>query len=247
MRTKPNKKEILQTIFSVYEEWTFNKEFACEKGCAACCTQNVTMTAVEGEFLLQHVREHELDKWFADSLWNSDVENTNQPILTHNAFARNCLQGIETNTDPPPLQQKPCLFLAEDNSCKVYEARPFGCRCFFSLEDCRTSGTSKQPDELLGINTVTMQIIEHLGQKEFWGNIYDILLALCCLTENKDLAELFQEKNQLDAATTRLLKAEPLPGFLIMPEEQENVGSYLEALFKKKIQGRSLEDILNNK
>lgn len=246
MRTKPYKKEILQAIFDVYEEWTYNKEFACEKGCAACCTQNVTMTAVEGELLLQHVREHELGKWFADSLQNCNGENTEQPILTHNAFARNCLQGVETDMGGPPLLQKACLFLAEDNSCKVYEARPFGCRCFFSLEDCRSSGTAKQPDELLGINTVTMQIVEHLGQKEFWGNIYDILLALCGLTENTDIAGLFQEKGQLAAANTRLLKAEPLPGFLIMPEEQENVGGYLEALFKKKIEGKSLENILNN-
>jgi Fe-S-cluster containining protein len=247
MKTKPNKKEILQAIFGVYEEWTFNKEFACEKCCAACCTQNVTMTAVEGELLLQHVREHKLQKWFTNSLQNCNGENTKQPILTHNTFAKNCLQGIETDMGEPPLQQKPCLFLAEDNSCRIYEARPFGCRCFFSLADCRTSGTAKQPDELLGINTVTMQIIEHLGQKEFWGNIYDILLALCGLTENKDLAELFQEKDQLAAANTRLLKAEPLPGFLIIPEEQEDVSCYLETLFNKKIQGRSLEDILNNK
>ena len=61
------------------------------------------------------------------------------------------------------------------------------------------------------------------------------------------IAELFQEKDQLAAANTRLLKAEPLPGFLIIPEEQEDVSCYLETLFNKKIQGRSLEDILNNK
>jgi len=244
---KPDKKEILQAIFSMYEEWTSNKEFACEKGCAACCTQNVTITAVEGELLLHHVREHKLEKWLADSLQDWNGKKAKKPAMTHNAFARNCLQGVETDMGAPPLQQKVCLFLGEDNSCRVYEARPFGCRCFFSLEDCRTSGTAKQPDELLGINTVTMQIIEHLGQKEFWGNIYDILIALCDLTENTDVAGLFHEKDQLAAAHTRLLKAEPLPGFLTMPEEQKSVGRYLETLFKKKIQGKSLEDILNNK
>lgn len=247
MSIKPDKKEILLTIFDVYEEWTNNKEFACEKGCAACCTQNVTMTAVEGELLLRHIREHELEKWLTSRLQNRNGGETREPAMTHNAFARNCLQGVETDMNGPPTQQKACLFLEEVNSCKVYEARPFGCRCFFSLEDCRISGTAKQPEELLGINTVTMQIIEHLGQKEFWGNIYDILLALCGLTENKDLARLFHDKDQFATANTRLLKAEPLPGFLIMPEEQENVGRYLEALFKKKIEGKSLEDILNNK
>lgn len=244
---KPDKKEILQAIFEVYEEWTDNKKFACQKGCAACCTQNVTMTAVEGELLLQHIREHKLEKWFADRLQNGNREITKRPVMTHNAFARNCLKGVETSMGDPPRQQKACLFLAEDNSCKVYGARPFGCRCFSSLEDCRTSGIAKQPDELLAINTVTMQVIEHLGQKEFWGNIYDVLLALCSLTGNNDIAGLFHKKSQLTAANTRLLRAEPLPGFLIMPEEQENVGEYLEALFKKEIQGKSLEHILNNK
>lgn len=243
---KPDKKEILIGILEVYETWVDQQNFACVKGCASCCTQNVTMTAVEGEFLLEHIRDLKMQEWFAESfqLWTG--EEATIPSVTHNTFAGNCLQGIETESPEGQLHNKPCPFLTQ-NTCMVYQARPFGCRCFASLKDCRKTGSAEQSDELIAINTVTMQIIEHLGQKEFWGNMYDVLLALCALPENKDIGQLFIDTGPLSKAQTRLLKAEQVPGFLIMPEEQERVGRFLDVLFNKTIQGKTVEDILNNK
>ena len=92
-----------------------------------------------------------------------------------------------------------------------------------------------------------MQVIEHLGQKEFWGNIYDVLLVLCSLGANADIGQFFSDKMKLNGVHTRLLSAEPIPGFLIMPEEREVVSNYLETLFKKEVMGRTIEHILNNK
>jgi hypothetical protein len=91
-----------------------------------------------------------------------------------------------------------------------------------------------------------MQVIEHLGQKEFWGNIYDVLLSLCELHENNDISALFQNLEIMRQAKTRLLMAEPIPGLIIMPSEQAAVEKYLNTLFQEKIGVNSLEEILNN-
>ncbi|MBC8318185.1 MAG: YkgJ family cysteine cluster protein [Desulfobulbaceae bacterium] len=241
-----DRKEILEGILEVYETWAEDQTFACEKGCASCCTQNVTMTAVEGEFLLNYIIEIGKQKWFAEKLqlWNGKEGNI--PSVTHNTFAGNCLQGIETETPEHESQEEPCPFL-EKNICTIYQARPFGCRCFASRTDCRKTGSAEQSDELVAINTVTMQVIEHLGQKEFWGNIYDVLLALCALPENRDIGQFLTDTDTLSRAQRRVLTAKPVPGFLIMPEEQERVGRFLNLLFNKEIQGKTIENILNNK
>ena len=245
----PWQKNILRTIYEVYEEWQGNTASACQKGCAACCSQNVTMTAVEGEVLLEYIREKGLQEWFVNLLQKWQGRKELQPLITHNGFARNCLQGVESEIGSSQSQdcQQVCLFLGKGDICLVYQARPFGCRCFSSQTDCRASGAAKQSDELLAINTATMQVIEHLGQKEFWGNIYDVLLVLCSLGANADIGQFFSDKMKLNGVHTRLLSAEPIPGFLIMPEEREVVSNYLETLFKKEVMGRTIEHILNNK
>ena len=47
------KQQILFTIYDIFDQWNSDLDKACQRGCSGCCTQNVTITAVEGEAILR--------------------------------------------------------------------------------------------------------------------------------------------------------------------------------------------------
>ena len=54
----PMKEKTLLGIYEEFDKWV-NEDLACEKGCSTCCTQNVVITAVEGELIHRFIREHD--------------------------------------------------------------------------------------------------------------------------------------------------------------------------------------------
>ena len=243
---KPDKKTIVRRIYKLYDEWASSRyAFYCRKGCASCCTQDVTVTAIEGEIIIEYIKTNKTCA-VASVLKNSKPAAIQKPRQTTNAFARNCFAGINTpEQDNNNAIKVPCGFLLEDNACNIYPARPFGCRCFASQDDCRKYGKAHQPEELVAINTVTMQIIEHLGQKKPWGNLYDMLLFLWTMHKDKKDSFLCSDE-AMCLSKSRLSKAEPIPGFLVLPSEQPAVEGYLNFIFQEKINNYTLEEILNN-
>ncbi len=238
------KKEILKTIYEKYSNWVNGHAFACQKGCSHCCTQSVNMTALEGEYIYDFIRAESKQQWFAKCL-SAEREVTRQEMTT-NAFARLCLEEREIpEREERPLRGK-CPFLEEDK-CGIYPARPLGCRSFASIKKCIKGGEAELPESVLVVNTVTMQLVEHLGQKEYWGNMLDVLMAMTDLPKNADLEKFVEAKGQVMTAQARLLKAEPLPGFLLMAEEQEMVDKYLQTIFTAMVGEKSIEQILNNR
>ncbi len=73
-----------------------------------------------------------------------------------------------------------CPFL-EDGCCSIYDVRPFSCRCFISETVCKPGVPAVIGETYLSASSAVMQIIEHLGQGEYLGNLFDVLLALCDL------------------------------------------------------------------
>ena len=65
-----------------------------------------------------------------------------------------------------------------NNLCSVYPVRPFACRCFFSKEDCAENECATIDDFVLAVNNIFLQVIEHVDQDRFTGNLTDILLFL---------------------------------------------------------------------
>ena len=59
------KKDILNIVIEKYADWTAGEPFACQNGCSHCCTQNVTMTATEGDVIFKFIRENNKEEWFA--------------------------------------------------------------------------------------------------------------------------------------------------------------------------------------
>ena len=92
-----------------------------------------------------------------------------------------------------------------------------------------------------------MQLIEHMGQKEYWGNMLDVLLALCDMQINSRIAERLDNPARIMQARLRTHSARPLPGFLFTEEDVNVIGPLLADLFATRINGKSIEDFLNGK
>jgi Fe-S-cluster containining protein len=235
------KEEVLRGVYEEFEEW-IAEESVCQKGCAACCTQNVLITAVEGELIHRFIRDQGREEWMATKMQNKG--STEKVQITTNSFAASCLQGEDVVPESYG-NEGACPFL-EDNCCSIYDVRPFSCRCFISEKVCNPEVPAVIGETYLSASSAVMQIVEHLGQGEYFGNMFDVLLALCDLPENKTLMRLLPASlsNQGRAKVTKAL---PLPGFLLVEEEMEKVQPLLEAIFGHKIGDRSIEDILNNR
>jgi Fe-S-cluster containining protein len=236
------KEEILHSIYEAFSDWSAGFPCACKKNCAACCTQNVTMTAVEGELIHRWIRENGCESWFARGLQKKGV--TCRPRMTTNDFAGACLRGEDVQSEQYG-NMFPCPFL-ENGSCRIYEVRPFSCRCFASEQSCSSGTSALLPEYYLSASTVVMQIIEHLGQGEYWGNMLDVLTALCDLPENRSLATLLPPLF-VDQSRVQLVKAQPLPGFLLLENEMGKITPLLDAIFTRKIGEKTVESILNGR
>lgn len=233
----PVKKLILQKILACYEDWSRQFSFACGKGCALCCTQDVTLTAVEAGMLLDFIRTNNMEPWLHERLGRRLPQRHLR--RTTNEYARACLRGEEIPIDSG-LFDAVCPFL-EDNLCRVYPARPFSCRCFASTGTCRAGQSASLPSAYLSGATAVSQIIEHLGQFDHWGNMLDVLNVLI-----HDSAESAEPPNtSIATARSACLVAQPLPGFLIGEEDADLVVPLIESIFATRIDARTIEEILN--
>jgi Fe-S-cluster containining protein len=235
--------QLLHTMYQVFDQWAapFARNWACGSGCAVCCTQNVTMTAVEGDRIHQFIREAGCQAWFVGRL--TTVAPRGPAVETTNEFAGRCLAGLEGDEPEEAHATTVCPFLAE-GLCRIYAVRPFACRSFASQTTCQPGQAAQLPPAYISAATAAQQLIEHVGQGEYWGNMHDVLLALCDLPENAACGDLLPP-TLVAQARARLRKARPLPGFLIGPEEYEKVSGFITALFKTNIDGKTVEDILN--
>jgi len=237
------KEAVYKAIVEKFAEWASTYSHVCRKGCSACCTQNVTITALEGENILAYIRENGKEAWLAEKLCQTPPSS--RPRMTTNEFAHICLSGREADPGESSVLT-PCPFL-EEGVCGIYPARPFSCRCFISEIRCSASQPAHVQECYLSASTVMMQLIEHLGQKEYWGNMQDVLLALCDISINHEVAEKLDDSTRIMQARLRTHSARPLPGFLLSEEDERIIEPLLADIFAIQIDGKSIKDILNGK
>lgn len=236
------KRQILFTIYDIFDQWNSELDKACKRGCSGCCTQNVTITAVEGEAILRFILAEDMSLWLAEKLASSRTHQP--PKMTTNDFAYACLNG----KDAEPEGQhnlSVCPFL-EDDLCKIYPVRPFGCRLFISHKTCSASQPALVDDSYFEAATAVSQLIEHLGQKEYWGNMLDVLPALLDISEFREIADQLNS-SQIMLARMQTLTAKPLPGFLLSKEHANAVSPLLQSIFAAEVEGKKVEDVLNGK
>lgn len=210
---------LLQELYD-NSSWLDKKIFSCRKGCATCCTQSVTMSSLEGEFVYTYLeRVGELQK--ITQLLGGMEKNLFRPGMTTNQLARHCLEQRDIPDEKGDWSFEVCPFL-ENGICGIYEVRPFGCRALVSVSQCSAEGAAFMPPVLITLNTLMHQIIEHLSVGGCWGNMLDVLPQIFKqrgLVKSKG----FSEKSVLCAP-------EAMPGFLVSEKERPAVRKYLEGI-----------------
>lgn len=236
------REQVLLAIYQQFEEWNNGREIVCSADCTACCTQNVTVTATEAELIHKWVVKEGKTEWLADIL--AKKRKAEKPKMTTNDFAKACIEGREA--DPGQADNlEPCLFL-EDGQCQIYEVRPFTCRSFISSEKCGENQPAVVTEEYAAATTAVGQIVEHLGQKGYWGNLFDVLTAMTDISAYKESAAKINEAEIMECRL-RTLTAKPLVGFLLTEEDMAEAEPILNRIFSAKIDGKTIEDILNGK
>lgn len=235
------KKKILDIIYRKFAEWSSEEEFCCDKGCSVCCTQNVTITAMEGVEILEFCLANYQESWIAQKLLQKDLASP--PRQTTNEYFASYIEGIEVEESGTHTNAT-CLFL-DNNICTIYPVRPFSCRCFVSKKQCQQYGSASVPDYYPSASLTVMQIIEHLGQNEYWGNMRDVLLSLCDRISCKKIAEHLENPALIIKARLRVLKAQPIPGFLFPDEDSSKIHPLIQSIFTERIGDKTIEQILN--
>jgi len=212
--------DTLNQIYALYDDFSNGLSMACKRGCSLCCTQNVTMTTLEGRRIIQFLSLKDQEALLSLAC-GAPYSQWYRPTMTTNDFAFFCLKGKAVPEEPNHDSGLPCRFLSK-NQCVVYDARPFGCRCFFSMQACKTEAMAVVEPFLVTVNTVFLQFIEHIDSGGFFGNLNDIL-ALLASGGRKDLTN-----HQVHPSG--LPRNRMIPGLLIPPEHQERMGPILRDL-----------------
>ena len=208
-----DKLDILSQIYNIYETFSIRLSVACVRGCAACCTQDVTMTTLEGFQIFKHlVSTGQLN--FFQRLHASAHQERFKPIITTNELAALCMQEENPPEEESNRPRADCPFLL-NNECLIYPARPFGCRCFFSTKKCEEKGYADIEPFLVTVNTVFLQYIEHIDSGGLFGNMTDVLLYLESETQRKQYEENAPLNHPRGIPVNRLI-----PLLLVPPEHR---------------------------
>lgn len=226
------KKAQLYAVYSVYSDWVQRLPLACRKGCAACCTGSVTISSLEGENILEFIKNRGRDQWLSAKLAQASPGN-NRTLLTANQFAEACLRQQEIVAESFGCWDfTPCIFL-EDDICAIYEVRPFGCRSFGSLVQCRKDTAAEMAPIHLTVNTVFTQIVEHISSDGgHWGIMTDILHSLV--------------KSQNLVHSSHTPNARPIPGLLLESHEAQEVHLLVRKLGEYSSDMEQLADMIDN-
>lgn len=206
----------LLTIYKLYTNWAKGFDFACQKGCSTCCTQSVSMTTLEGELIRDYIKTNKPE--LLDTLKNLPASFLNQK--TTNQFAAACLREEEGEEESESWEMTPCAFL-QNNCCTIYPVRSFMCRSFGSKTPCDMKGEAEIEPLFLTLNTIILQCIEHLDRGRPWGNMNTILQ----IAENAGSSDASKQKKIFRIS-------EPIPGFLILPDESVALENQLQKLLK---------------
>lgn len=225
MISPENQRQLLHAIYDGFDEWSARFSFACRKGCASCCTQSVTMTTLEGREIIDFLAEQGRKAELRSMATRGSAPHPGGKRMTTNDFVAAHLRG-EGVADEVGWNTASCPFLLE-NTCSIYAARPFGCRCFVSFSSCALSAAATMPPGYLSASTIMLQLIEHLDVEGCWGGMLEVLALL--------------EGAQGQAV---LPVTQSLPGFLVAPEEQAIVEPLLAEVLARRVDEKPLNQWL---
>lgn len=210
----------LEEIYRLHDRYTAGHGAVCRKGCAACCTCNVTMTSLEAAYLLQGMDALKRGELAARAV-EQVAKRRFQPALTINGIAARCLEGESIPEEENDPDWGPCPLLG-NGACIVYEKRPLGCRMLLSRVPCRDAGYARMPDMVMTINNLFMQVLEHLDAGGRSGNLADMILWT--IHGRDDSHGVFQ------ASFDGLVSNRRAPVFMVPPSHRSTVAPLMNAL-----------------
>jgi len=122
----------LDAVFDIHEKIDkTNAEYfkgkaavSCKKGCAHCCHIQVKVFEPEADLILEYCQDNDI---------TIDMDRLEKQL------------GYDEFTYMLNPHRR-CVFLADDNTCKVYDVRPGSCRNYFVTsppDDCNTYTNSR--------------------------------------------------------------------------------------------------------
>ena len=213
----------LTALYTLYEETSTTFSVACAKGCATCCSINVTITTLEAAHLVSH-------PLFQDAQIKQSISNISDqphfiPAVTINRLAQACLHEHEMPEETGTHAPGTCPFLDQHHQCRVYANRPFACRAMSSTERCQEDGAAEMPPFLYTLNLAVCQLLEHLDRNGGTGNMVDVLAG----------------------RTERIIANTSLPGFPVPPEDQHRLALFLKKLHNCPVADQTLADFFPEK
>ncbi len=224
------KKGLLTTLYQVYEECAADFNVACTRYCGSCCTHNVLATTAEVELMVEYSMESGVTRLLAPLTEAAEGKRL-RPRLTINTLADYCLRREEPPAADEGFHMAPCP-LRGDSGCPIYEVRPFACRSMWSVESCLAGGEAVMPPELVTLNGVFEQMIEHVDSGGLCGNLMDLTRLLY----DPKVREAYLKGEELPAGNG-ILVTRANPGFLVPPPHRPRVHRALESLNRKTIRG----------
>lgn len=217
----------LDIIYQVHADQMAEKSLACAKGCATCCTRNVTLTTLEGRRLYDWIAA---EAPHLMELLKKDADKPRQiPTYTINGLTDMCMAGQDVPEEPSDPGWGACPLLSEEGLCQVYEARPFACRSMVSQSRCENEGFAEMDDLTLTINNALMQYVEHTDDNGLTGNLTDMLLLL-----EDEANRAAHETSTLTAPDDRFVANRPAQVLMVPPPHREAVGEMMQTIQERK-------------
>ena len=218
-----SKLTILDQVYAIYDKIAASLELACQKKCDHCCTSGVTLTTLEGYKIVEHpIPDTETDV-IHKIQFASEIERF-RPQITTNRLAQLCAAGVDPPEETANLNQQACPLLS-DHQCPIYQLRPYGCRCLVSHHNCGEKGYAEIDDFILSVNTVFLQIIEHVDAGGCSGSLVDVLQAMSNEQNRKAYC-----KSALHCSANKLIPNQPLEVLMIPPEHRAKMEPILQDL-----------------
>ena len=217
------KLEALNRVYQIYDDFHATLGLACKEKCAHCCTTNVTMTTLEGYKIIEDLVTAG-KSGVIDGLIKIGEMTRFQPLLTTNRMAELCAADAKVPQEDTTDQWQDCSLL-NDSLCTIYGLRPFGCRCFVSQQNCGETGYADIDDFTASVNTVFLQVIEHLDAEGCSGNLIDVLKFMA----SKERRQVY-ERGELACEKNGLIVNWELKVLMIPPEHREKIEPIVQQL-----------------
>ena len=217
------KLEALNRVYKIYDGYSTTLNLACKAKCAHCCTTNVTMTTLEGYKIVYDLLAAG-KQGIIDGLEGIKDRPRFQPRLTTNRMAELCAADAKVPQEDTTGQWQDCSLL-NDSLCTIDDQRPFGCRCFVSQKNCEQTGYADIDDFTASVNTVFLQVIEHLDAKGCSGNLIDVLRLMA-----SDDGRRGYQRGELNCEENGLIVNWELKVLMIPPEHRERIEPILQQL-----------------